>query len=378
MTRLVTVYDDKEPLNNVISALTLDVDEAIYVYHHEVSRNRFKNIQSVLKRYRNIKTQFVQLKNDTEELQALISDKETIADVGGAKYLSLLLFELANRNGNMIVYFDDEENVIKEYEGHKVIKKTAFRLKIEDVLKLRGGEIKSSMHKPISDYRTKKTVVELVENNLNSYGVLIKYITKINSILSASKKKNTRTYILSNTNVRNLESDVCYTRIGDLFTIDGNTLTFKTAKLREMIGVSGAFLENYLYIKLTESKKFDDVRMSADIDFSDDKYMQPVRCEIDCLVIRNNRMLFVSCKSSKADTADLNEIYVHNSMFGNALSAPVLCVAEEMDRQYPSIYAKAEELGVYVIDLSYLENEGAVSAFESVIHRTYRYDVLPK
>ena len=113
MTRLVTVYDDKEPLNNVISALTLDVDEVIYVYHHEVSRNRFKNIQSVLRRYKNIRTQFVQLKDDKQEIQKLISEKDTIADVGGAKYLSLLLFELATGNGNMIVYYDDEDNVIK-------------------------------------------------------------------------------------------------------------------------------------------------------------------------------------------------------------------------------------------------------------------------
>ena len=221
MIRLVTVYDDKEPLNNVISALTLDVNEVVYLYHHEVSRNRFKNIRLVLKKYKNIRTRFLQLKNDEEEIRELISDTETaITDVGGAKYLSLLLFELAEKNGNCIVYFDDEENVIKVYRGHKIIAKEAFRLQIEDVLKLRGGEIKSSMHKPSSDYRTKKTVIELVENNLDSYPTLIKFITKVNSILSASKKKNTRTYILSASNVRNIESDACFARIGDLLTGD--------------------------------------------------------------------------------------------------------------------------------------------------------------
>ena len=87
-----------------------------------------------------------------------------------------------------------------------------------------------------------------------------------------------------------------------------------------MISVAGAFLENYLYLKLDESGLFDDIKMSAVIDFSDDKYAYPVRCEIDCLIIKDNRLLFVSCKSSKADATTLNEIYVHNHRFGNALS----------------------------------------------------------
>ena len=379
MTRLVTVYDDKEPLNNVISALTLDVDEVFYVYHHEVSRNRFKNIRVVLKKYKNLKAQFIQLENDEEQIRELIADKEsTITDVGGAKYLSLLLFEMAEKNGNRIVYFDDEENVIKVYRGHKVIAKPAFHLQIEDVLKLRGGEIKASMHKPSTDYRTRKTIIELVENNLGNYSTLIKFITKINSILSSSRKRSARSYILSTSNVRNIMTDATYSRIGDLFTIDENVLTFRTAKLRELIGVSGAFLENYLYIKLSESKQFDDIRMSADIDFSDERHIQPVRCEIDCLIIKDNRMLFVSCKSTKADTDDLNEIYVHNSMFGNALSSPVLCIADEMDHQYPSIYAKAEELGVYVADLSSFENDGIVNTFTEIINGTYHYDILPR
>ena len=143
-----------------------------------------------------------------------------------------------------------------------------------------------------------------------------------------------------------------------------------------MTGVSGAFLENYLYIKLTESGKFDDVKMSTVIDFSDNKYIYPVRCEIDCLIIRNNRLLFVSCKSSKADASTLNEIYVHNHRFGNVLSMPVLCVCEELDRKYPSTYAKGEELGIYLIDRSSFMKGDISEAFASIFDGTYVYDKI--
>ena len=56
MSKLLTVYDDKEPLNNVVSELTLDVDEVFYVYHHNVSINNFINIDKVIKKYKDITT----------------------------------------------------------------------------------------------------------------------------------------------------------------------------------------------------------------------------------------------------------------------------------------------------------------------------------
>lgn len=376
MNRLVTVYDDKEPLNNVISALSLNVDEVFYVYHHKVSKKYFENIEKVIKKYKKTKIRFIELIEDEKEIKRLIKDKDnTIVDVGGAKYLSLLLFDLAQKNGNKIIYYDDEENVLKSFKNHNVLKKKVFQLQIEDVLKLRGGVIKSYMHHSANDHVTRKIILDLVERNLDNYAAFIRYITKLNSILNGSNNHSGRTYNLSEDRIRNIKTDACYKKVAGLFEIVENKLTFKTNKLRELVMVSGAFLENYLYIKLNASKKFDDVKMSAVIDFSDDKYKQPVRCEIDCLIIKNNKTLFVSCKSSKADTEALNEIYVHNSMFGNALSQPVLCLAEEMNIKYPSIYAKAEELGIYIVDKSSFRR-GIVSSFEHILNDTYKYDEL--
>ena len=98
MNKLLTVYDDKEPLNNVISELSLDVDEVFYVYHHEVSRTSFNNITKVIRNHKDLKLHFIQLEDDLNQLNELIDDN-TIVDVGGAKYLSLLLFELCNKRG---------------------------------------------------------------------------------------------------------------------------------------------------------------------------------------------------------------------------------------------------------------------------------------
>ena len=92
------------------------------------------------------------------------------------------------------------------------------------------------------------------------------------------------------------------------------------------------------------------------------------------LIIKDNRLLFVSCKSSKASADDLNEIYVHNRYFGNILSLPVLCVLEEMDLKNPGIYAKGEELGVYLVDRSSFTENDISEVFASILDGTYTYD----
>lgn len=379
MTKLLTVYDDKEPLNNVISALTIPVDAVFYIYHHEVSRNTFSNIEKVIRKYKDIQIDFIQLSEDEKQIKEILeTDNGIIADVGGAKYLSLLLFDLTKNKDTRLIYYDDEENVIKDYRTHTVLYEEVFKLKIEDILKLRGGEIKEYMHQSISDAQSKKTIIDLVESNISDYPAFIRYMTRINSYTNNVRKIGNLSYQLDRETIQRIKTDGCYKKCGDLFVIEDDVLTFKNRKLKDTVCVSGAFLENYLYIKLRESELFDDVMMSAVIDFSDDKYKQPVRCEIDCLVIRNNHLLFVSCKSSKADTADLNEIYVHNSMFGNALSKPALCVGEELDRKYPSVYAKAEELGIYIIDRSSFIDRDVSEVFLSILNNDYQYDILPR
>ena len=298
-----------------------------------------------------------------------------VVDVGGARYLSLLLFETVKDKENQIIYYDDDENVIKDYRSHSIICHDVFKLQIEDVLNLRGGEIKEYMHRSAEDGKSRNAIISLFEKNMDNYGSFIRFLTRLNSLINNRDYMGSNTYQLSEGDRFDLMSDAVYDKVSDLFTIDGkNRLRFSTRKLKEMVSVSGAFLENYLYIKLTESGKFDDVKMSTVIDFSDDKYIYPVRCEIDCLIIKNNKLLFVSCKSSKADASTLNEIYVHNHRFGNVLSLPVLCVCEELDRKYPSTYAKGEELGIYLVDRSSFVNGDICDVFSSILDGTYVYD----
>ena len=145
-----------------------------------------------------------------------------------------------------------------------------------------------------------------------------------------------------------------------------------------MINASGTFLESYLYYTLLDSKLFDDVVMSSVIDFSSKKNRYQVVCEIDCMIIKDNRLLFVSCKSNKVETPSLNEIKMHNYTFGNKLSNSVLCTLDDLNIKSPSIYAKAKELEVAVIDTTSFVNKTVAKDFLSIIEGTYQFEKLPE
>lgn len=378
MNKLITVYDDYESLNNVIPALTIDVDEVFYIYHHEAPLNAFSNIKKVISRYKDIKVSFLKLTNDQVQIRAILDKhKGMIVDVGGSKYLSLVLFEQAIARDNLIIYYDDEENVIKSYRDHKVYIENVFKLKIEDVLNLRGGEIKSQMHHPTSNEESNSLIVSAVEKGINKYSCFVSYITKINSYINNKTSRDGVTYRLDEDVAKKLKADEGYKFTSELFTLKKDSIVFKSKDIKERFAVSGSFLEEYIYIKMKESGYFDDVIMSAVIDFSDDKYRLPVRCEIDCLVIKDNRTLFTSCKSNKVDTSDLNEIHVHNSKFGNALSSPVLCTMDDLNEKSPSVYAKAKELQVAVIDKTSFKSRTVPEDFRSIINNSYKYEKIP-
>ena len=380
MSKLITVYDNNDPLNNVLSALTLDVDEVYFVYHHEVPHLSFINIEKVIKKHKNIKCSFIKLIFDNKEIQELLDlYPDMIVDVGGAKYLSLLLFELSRNTDHKIIYYDDEENVIKDYKTHTVEEEQIFRLSIEDVLNLKGGSVVENMHVAASDRETIDAINELVEANIGNFSTFTKYVSKLNTILVANKQNKISpcVYRLSDKYINEIRKDSSFKKSGALFNLRDDDIVFKTEKLRQLVGVSGAFLENYIYHKLIESKMFDDVKMSVVIDFSNGRSNYPVRCEVDLLVLKNNQLLFVSCKSNKIDHTDIHEIYVHDKMFGNCLSKPVMCLCEEANVKYPSMYLKAYESQVYVIDKSNILEEDFPEVFNRIFDDTYVYDSLP-
>ena len=372
--RLLKTFEEDNNLNNVLVPLSIDVDEVIYLYHHDVSQRKINNCSKVLNKYKKLKVLYKKVKE--EEVEKYITE-DTVVDISASKYLSIVLYEEALKNDLKVIYYDEEERVVKEYNNHKVYSDKMFSLKIEDIVTLGGGRIISMMHKPVQDRRTIDMIYKAVDQAGSQYNLFTAYVSRVNSFL-ADYENDRNSYHLSDNVVRKVVTDEQYIRYKDLnlFEINGNDLKFVNGDIRRIFMVTGAFLENYIYHKLSESNYFDDVMMSSTIEFNDEKWKYPVSCEIDCLVLKDNNLLFVSIKSNKVEKDDLNEIKVHNVVFGNRQSSPVICINSDLSNKKPSIYAKAEELGVYVIDSSSFQRGEMVDKFISIMEGTYEYEKI--
>ena len=370
--RLLKTFEDDNNLINALVPLTIDVDEVYFVYHHDVKSQDIKNCSKIINKYKNIKIYYKRVSE--EEVSTLINE-ETIVDVSAAKYLSIVLYEVALKNNLQVIYYDEEERVIKQYKDHKIIAKAIFKLTIEDIIKLGGGKITSNLHKALTNREDIELIYKAVDRSRNEYSQFTSFVSRINSYISDSPYLNNICHLNEKT-IKKILCDEQYQNYKDLglFEIKDNDLIFFNKNIRDAFGVSGTFLENYIYHKLLDSKIFDDVKMSNIIEFNDEQHKYPVNCEIDALVLKNNELLFVSIKSNKIEKTDLNEIKVHNVMFGNKQSKAVVCINSDISNQKPSVYAKAEELGLYVIDNTDFINQNLANKFNDIIEGNYVYE----
>lgn len=372
--KLIKSFDDHNNFNNVIVPLSLDIDEVIFIFHHEVSQNKIDNCRKVIEKYKQIKLSF--LKVNKEDAKTIIND-DVLVDVSANKYISLILHDFALKNNLEIIYYDEIDRVIKEYKSHSTYVSKMFKLSIEDMLNLNGGRITSSLHTPISNKKTIKLLYKTIEGTSGEYSRFISFVSKINSLVT-NLDRNKNVFYINEDIKKKIVGDDNYLRFKEhgLFLLEDGKLIFFDEEIAKLFTVSGTFLENYLYHKLVESDKFDDVSMSVTIEFNNEQWKYPVRCEIDLLVLKDNSLLFTSVKSNKVEAADLNEIKVHNLMFGNIYSKPVICINSNLSKNSPSIYAKGEELNIAIIDEDSFKNDDVVAQFLSVIDNTYKYDKI--
>lgn len=368
---LIKVYDEKNYLANVLVPLSFHFKKVIFFARHRANSKRYNAIKKLLEDNA-IKMQFVIVEDESVIDEYLGMNKEAVIDVSGNKYLCLYLFEKCVSTKRAILYYDDEENVIKDYRAHQIILKDLYRLRIKDIIALSGADYESNMHKlpKKEDFMVIKTIMKEASDNYQEF-------TRVIGILAqAISKEENGQIVLSKNYLKELRSNQSFAILErhHILYLNQNRLIILKDGLRPLLINAGAWLETYLYIVSKESGLFDEEAMSVVIDFkgSDKKY--PITCEIDLVLLLNNRLLLVSCKSNKVDAAAVNEICLHNYVLGNNLSSAMVATMEDLNVKNPTIYEKAKELSVSVLDMPRLMEEDAQKIiFDSMLGR-FKYE----
>ncbi len=119
----------------------------------------------------------------------------------------------------------------------------------------------------------------------------------------------------------------------------------------------GAVLENHVYSQCVKADVFDDVVLSAVVNWrSRDGRRDPVTNEIDVMAVRGVQPVFISCKTCDVKTEALNELAVLRDRFGGEDARALIVTSAGVTRGGSAMRKRAAALGIEVVDWGDLES----------------------
>jgi hypothetical protein len=112
----------------------------------------------------------------------------------------------------------------------------------------------------------------------------------------------------------------------------------------------GIWLELYVYLQSLKLKGLSDVRLGAMIDWNASDGIKNVGNEIDVVISKDSRPIFISCKLTHANAAAVNEIIVNMRRVGGSKGKGILVTYSDIKTENMGIYQKAKEMGIRVLD----------------------------
>lgn len=379
MKTLIQIYD-KDYLKNIRMCMQYDFNHLIILYD-KTNQQAFDYLRNFL--YKHIRYLTIDFVNIEEDLSNFLKpDDEVFVDVrNGLNYLRFKLYDFSLQHNFPVLINDfDDELINAKKDLNPSLTKIKRPLKISDLLELKGGVIGKSNHKsPNLDDEVivnniHKVMDIIFKNNSRNYSEMCAMI-----MAKASLEKN----IINDCSIRisdpkhleYIKRNTCFKAFLNekLINVVDDVLVFKTPDLFSLIRNAGLILEQYIYSKLKQSNKFDDVDMSVVIQQYHGERNITNR-EIDVMVLKDFRLIFISCKLYEVDVKDVMEIKTHDDLYGNYLSKATLIAVNRMECSNNNLYQRSKEMDVYIINQDELENHEVVKEICDIINDDFKYD----
>ena len=140
--------------------------------------------------------------------------------------------------------------------------------------------------------------------------------------------------------------------IGELEIQDSSVrFVFRDELTRQWLRDVGSALELYTYKACLDAGVYDDVLLSAVVDWQSDSGPDRVTNELDVMATRGVRPLFISCKTCDVSTDALNELAILRDRFGGEFARAVIVSTGSPGRGRAVMHHRASELNIGVVDL---------------------------
>ena len=144
---------------------------------------------------------------------------------------------------------------------------------------------------------------------------------------------------------------------------------FRSRLVRQCLNDIGIWLELYVYKSAVESGLFDDVQISAIVDWNGvaDEKCNTIN-EIDVILTYGITPVFISCKSGTPTTTALNELETLTRLFGGKYARGILVTLSDAEDISLAVSQRAADMGIRIIQHANFKDGGIVRCLlETVI-----------
>ena len=397
---LIEFYDS-EPIKNVMAAMALRPDHVVYICDRKMISDRRREAVKLLLERRGLDTtvNFYNVNASSPEAIREILERARklfdgcVVDFTGGRELMLLEAGIFCKENHLPGFYIDLQNnrFINVFDCEDLGRQFQWpSFYVEDMLCASGASMDGYGHylpdlaEPGME-RDIDAVFDLILRHGSSWAGMVSYLQQAVKLANERGEHQLEVDCPRALEVHSRLTVACSPRLMALLYDTGVVIElpakpgrvrfrFKNEAMKKRLPNHGIWLELFAYQTAKRLHYFDDVRNSVVIDW-DGSYVDfcDAKNEVDLLLIRGVKPVFVSCKMGIPTPLALSEIRLLSARFGGTLAKTVLLTATDVVHSNPSIYKRAKELGVAVIDQNDLKNRKLGEQLIAVAENTFRY-----
>ena len=382
---VVEVFDTVNLQNNIMAALTFGANRVIFLYESG-QEETMEGVCAFLKEKKpkqdidKILVDLRSAKHIVQELFAAIhaEGKEVLVDInGGSSIVGNYARECCRQYSYPCAAIDVAGGVVvgiehaTEWEGEYKFRTLTF----QDILLLQGRTYNRNMHM-LADEEYFDRILDICEYAFEHQQEFKLFYSFVHNKSGGELSEPDLKIVLNKAKDKGLSG-----KITDIFRLfvkhefitdlvygkEQVTFTCVAPFVKEMLAVQGSWLEMYVYILAKRSGLFSEVYQSVMIGW--DLQKRPkfnVENEIDVVLMKQGRPIFMSCKMTNPKPDALNEIYALADSFGGYGAIPALATSSDVKKRATTLWNRAQEMNVALVDYHMLNRKGLQKFFEKL------------
>ncbi len=373
MHTLIELYDER-PLENVLGVEMFYPEKVIYLCPDQIASNqRIHEKLRLYFRHRRLRTELVFLKANIYDTDALLSLlQKTVArypdcalDITGGTDAMLFAAGLLCAEAEIPVFTYSRKmnrfyNIRNAPFADRLPCDVSFS--VEDFFMMAGGSMRSGRvdNGILCNYLNDiDPFFSLYLRHRRQWVKAVSYLQRISAgdtdgyysldVKGKYTVKGDRSSIISAPDdiLRELE-EISFISGLRIVPDDSVQFRFRDSQVRAWLRDVGSVLELKVYKSCLNTALFQDVRISAIVDWEGSDRENSVSNELDVMCTKGVTPVFISCKTCDVKTEALNELAILRDRFGGKIAKAAIVTAE---RGGTAMRNRASELSISVIDL---------------------------